>query len=517
MKNILIIEDSKIINHVISKEMQRLGFFVDKAYTLEDARGYLKINQYDLIILDLHLPDGEGSELIANIQSLTKTKVVILTSSQDEDLREELFQYGIVDYLVKDKNLLYSLSEIIKIIKIIDATGKKSKDKILIIDDSKFICKQVTTVLEPRNYIVTSTYDGASGIEKVKKENFNLLILDMELPDMHGLEVLEIIRKDPELLDIPIVVLSGTATPDIIRNVLKNGANDFLKKPFVFEEFILKVDLWIDYFKNKKELSDKTTKLNAMNENLHRLVKEEVHKNYTKDKIMFAQSRHAQMGEMISMIAHQWRQPLNIISTASSIINHKIQKDNLSKVLVNDLTLKISKNIEYLSDTIDDFRNFFKLDKKMIVSDFNIVIEKSLVLIKSSIEEKKIELDVEIKSIEKFNSYENELIQVVLNILKNSEDVLIEKKIQNPKISICINNRVLSILDNGGGIQQDYIDKIFDPYFSTKKEKEGTGLGLYMSKIIIDDHCCGKLEIQNTQEGAKFIISLPKNKCDVDV
>jgi len=508
MKDILIIEDSKIINNVIKKELSKFEFEVEQAFTYFQAKELLRKKKFQLIILDLHLPDGEGSELIANIQSLTKTKVVVLTSLQDEDLREELFQYGILDYIVKNKNLLYSMAEIIKIIN--NITTKK-KEKILIVDDSKFICKQVKTILEPRNYTLTSAFTAINGLEKLKTENFDLIILDMELPDIHGIKVLEYIRKDSSFSKIPIIVLSGTSTPEIIRNVLKNGANDFLKKPFVFEEFILKVDLWIDYFKKDRELCEKTTKLKFINENLQKLVNEEVEKNRRKDKLMFAQSRHAQMGEMISMIAHQWRQPLNAIATATSVINIKMRKDNLDKELANEITTKIKHYIEHLSSTIDDFRDFFKPQKNKKVTDFEIIFNKVFSLLKSSINEKNITIHFSIKEIEQFLSYENELVQVVLNILQNAEDALVENNIQNPKIYVEVDKNSLTISDNAGGISNEIKSKIFEPYFSTKKQKNGTGLGLYMSKVIIEEHCYGKLDVQNIEAGTMFKISLPKD------
>ena len=505
MRNILIIEDSKIINNVIKRELVKFDFKVSQAFTLAQAEELLSVEKFHLIILDLHLPDGEGSELIANIQSLTKTKVVVLTSFQDDDLREELFQYGILDYIIKDKNLLYSISEIIKIINFISS---EVKERILIIDDSKFICKQVKVILEPRNYMLKSAYTAREALEILKEESFELIILDMELPDMHGSKVLELIRKDSRFLQIPILVLSGTLTPDIIRNVLKNGANDFLKKPFVFEEFILKVDLWIDYFKKEKEILEKTSELKYMNENLKKLVEEEVEKNRKKDEVMFVQSRHAQMGETIAMIAHQWKQPLNTTSLAISVIGMELDKNVLESTNVGELMEKVHKNIDYLSTTIDDFREFFKPQKEKKKTNYKIIFDKASLISQSSLSNQNIEFKLEIKEIEDFLSYENELVQVVLNIFKNAQDALVENKIQNPKIYVEIDKKNLYISDNAGGIPENVITKIFDPYFSTKGNKKGTGLGLYMSKIIIREHCSGSLFVENTDMGAKFTISL---------
>ena len=514
MKNILIIEDSKIINNIIKKELTKLGFDVSQAFTFKDAKEFLESKKFELIILDLHLPDGEGSELIANIQSLTKIKVVVLTSSQDEELREELFQYGIVDYIVKDKNLLYSIAEIIKIISHLNT---KLKENVLIIDDSKFICKQVKTMLEPRNYKLVSAYTAKSGLKKLYENEFKLIILDMELPDLHGIDVLEFIRKDKQFLNLPIIVLSGTSTPEIIRNVLKNGANDFLKKPFVFEEFILKVDLWIDYYKKEEEIAQKNEELAYLNKNLAHLIDAEVQKNRIKDKMMFAQSRRAQMGEMLAMIAHQWRQPLHSINAAISVIDLKVKNGQFNYEMSKKITSKIEKYTRHLSDTIDDFRDFFKPQKEMQETNFEVIFSKAYTLIENSLYNKNVALDFEVKKVVDFTSYENELIQVVLNLLKNAEDVLVEKAVDDATIFVTIDGYTISVEDNGGGIDTKIIEKVFDPYFSTKS-KNGTGLGLYMSKVIIEEHCYGTIEVVNTSKGAKFSIKLPdKVKCNVSI
>ncbi len=509
MKNILIIEDSKIINNIIKKELKKSNFNVSQAYTLSEAKKILDSKKFQLIILDLHLPDGEGSELIANIQSLTKTKVVVLTSSHDNKLREEMFEFGVLDYIIKDKNILYSISEITKIINNIST---KSKDKIIVIDDSNFICKQIKTILEPRNYIVKSANKAKDGLKMLKNDVFDLIILDMELPDIHGAKVLEEIRKDKRFINTPIIVLSGTSTPQIIRDVLKNGANDFLKKPFVYEEFILKVDLWNDYFKKTKELEEKTLRLQFINKNLEKIVIEEVEKNRKKDRLLFTHSRHAQMGEMIAMIAHQWRQPLNSISAAINLIKLRSQMGKLDHDTVINISDKIQVYIKYLSNTIDDFREFFRPQREKRLSDFHIIYEKAFILIGSSLEKKGISIDFTAEDIKQFFSYENEIVQVVINILKNASDAFSEKNIKNPTIKVNAYDTTLLIQDNAGGIPENIIDKIFDPYFSTKDNKNGTGLGLYMSKIIIEEHCKGSISVENKNNGAVFTITLPKNK-----
>ncbi|WP_373035879.1 sensor histidine kinase [Sulfurimonas sp.] len=231
-----------------------------------------------------------------------------------------------------------------------------------------------------------------------------------------------------------------------------------------------------------------------------------------KDKLMFQQSRFAQMGEMISMIAHQWRQPLNMISVATASIQFDILLDKIDKDKLLESTDNISSYSQHLSDTIDDFRNFFKPNKVVETTTFCNEIKSVLNIIGISILEKNIELIKELNCKSEFSIYSNELKHVIINLIKNSEDALVENNVQNPYIKIKtykeLNTRVLEISDNGGGISKKNIDKIFDPYFSTKTKKSGTGLGLYMSKIIIEEHCGGRLEVSNNSDGAVFKIIL---------
>ncbi|EQB40499.1 histidine kinase [Sulfurimonas hongkongensis] len=241
---------------------------------------------------------------------------------------------------------------------------------------------------------------------------------------------------------------------------------------------------------------------------------EKAHKEVDKkNKLMFQQSRLAQMGEMISMIAHQWRQPLNMISVTTASIEFdllfgKIDKDKLIKD-----TNKIAGYSQHLSDTIDDFRNFFRPNKEMQKTNFCDEVKVVLSIIGESILAKNIKIIKELNCRSEFNTYSNELKHVIINLLKNAEDVLVEKNIKDAYIKIKTyknkNKRVLEISDNGGGIAKENLENIFDPYFSTKMKRSGTGLGLYMSKIIIEEHCGGELQVSNGEHGAVFKIVFP--------
>ncbi|MGB6327279.1 MAG: HAMP domain-containing sensor histidine kinase [Halarcobacter sp.] len=230
--------------------------------------------------------------------------------------------------------------------------------------------------------------------------------------------------------------------------------------------------------------------------------------NRKKDIQLVQQSRLAQLGEMISMIAHQWRQPLTAISMQASNILIDAQLGIINNESLEKEVNGIQEKTQHLSKTIEDFRNFYKEDKKSVKIKLENIILTSLNIIKASLLNENIKIIEEYYSKEDIELYDNEIMHVVLNILKNTQDKVKEKQIKNPYLKITTENRTISICDNAGGIPEDIIEKIFDPYFSTKDLKNGTGLGLYMSKIIVENHHRGKLSVKNTDEGVCFIIEL---------
>ncbi len=259
----------------------------------------------------------------------------------------------------------------------------------------------------------------------------------------------------------------------------------------------------------KKELE---LQKDRFNEELQEQVKEALEKNRQKDQAMLQQSKLAQMGEMISMIAHQWRQPLSAISATSASLSLKAQLGTLESQTTKNAADNISQYAQHLSSTIDDFRNFFKENKTAEKTTLKTMLDGTLEIIKISLDNQKIEVEIIQKEEREIRTYINEVKQVILNIIKNAEDILIEKEIQNPKITITIEDATLTIADNAGGIPKEIEDKIFEPYFSTKTKKDGTGLGLYMSKTIIEDHCGGRLSVKNDAQGAVFCIDLNESR-----
>lgn len=252
---------------------------------------------------------------------------------------------------------------------------------------------------------------------------------------------------------------------------------------------------------------------NSMDLTKEKKLEEELFK---KEEIMLAQSRHAAMGEMISMIAHQWRQPISVISMSANNILADIELETIDENILRDTSRNIINLTQELSKTIDDFKNFFRpnrLPEEIFVAD---VVNEALGVIGKSLENNNIEIILEIDEKIKIFTFSRELMQVLINIVKNAKEALLENKIQNSKISVSVkeknNHHVdLSVCDNAGGINSEIMKEIFNPYFTTKSKINGTGLGLYMSRTIVEKHLQGSIDVKNVDEGACFTITIPNS------
>jgi len=287
---------------------------------------------------------------------------------------------------------------------------------------------------------------------------------------------------------------------------------------FVYRQyFIIKLNKRL-----KNLVNIKTNRLKIMNKKLATRIKKELDKHQEKDRILAQQQKMVAMGQMIENIAHQWRQPLSVISTSASGLKLKKQLNILEDEELIKSIDKIVDTAKYLSDTIDDFRYFFKPQKDKTKFSLAKNIEKSLSFLEATLKENSIKVEFDYEDID-IIAYETELIQVFINIINNSKDAFIEKKIEDRVIFISIKkfpNRILiEIKDNAGGVEEDILDKVFEPYFTTKHQYNGTGIGLYMSNQIIKTHLNGDIFMKNCsfkyknieQKGVITTIVLPKN------
>ena len=387
---------------------------------------------------------------------------------------------------VDDKEInLYSLESLLKELKIEDENDK--------LDDINVI----------------KALSGEEALKIAIAKDIDLVILDIQMPGMNGFEVAKFLKSNHKTKNIPIIFLTAAfKAEEFVKQGFEVGAIDYFTKPIEKYQFLNRIKLYATLF-------IKTKKLENLNQNLEDKIKKEVDANREKDKMLFEQSKMAQMGDMIGNIAHQWRQPLSVISSAASGIKLNAEFDMLKVEDIPESMDAIVRSTKYLSQTIDTFRDFIKEKKELKEVIVQERIDYTLKILSASLENNYIKL---IKNINyndpiKVDIIVGELSQVLINIINNAKDILKEKQKDNSWIKLELKKEkskaILTIEDNGGGIPKDILPKIFDPYFTTKHESQGTGLGLYMSYNIICKSLKGKLYAKNTQDGAKFFIELP--------
>jgi signal transduction histidine kinase len=268
--------------------------------------------------------------------------------------------------------------------------------------------------------------------------------------------------------------------------------------------------------KTSQQLSIAKEDLEELNNSLEEKIETEIAKNMKHQVMLMQQSKLAQMGEMIENIAHQWRQPLSQINSSVLLVDVSLTKNNIENSIIEEKLQEIENMTAYMSKTIDDFRNFFDPNKQKNWFSIKNAIDRSSDILKGVIHTHNVEMLKNVDENLKCYSYLDELQQVVLTLLNNAIDALITNAIQSPKIYIKAyeeeKNIVIEIQDNAQGIEDEIINKIFEPYFTTKHKSQGTGLGLYMAKMIVESALNGTLEVTNRLDGACFIICIPQGK-----
>lgn len=357
--------------------------------------------------------------------------------------------------------------------------------------------------------ILEQAFEKAPILIVITDEKANIEYVNPFFTNVTGYEPSEVIGKNPNILKskhthykeyekLWETIKSGKNWSGTFKNIKKNG-EEFWEMAFISPVISTKTGKIIKYIAIKKEI---TSEVYLQQELKH------------KEDMMIAQSRHAAMGEMISMIAHQWRQPATVISLCASSILTDVILDSVDKKSLQKNTQEILDQTQYLSDTIDNFRNFFKPDKEKTAVTLKQVIKETKNVMNATLANNAITLIESYDGDDTIKTFKQELIQVFVNIIKNAQEILKEKNINDKTIYINEfiknNNVIVQICDNAGGIEDENLTKIFEPYFSTKSEKNGTGLGLYICKVILEKHLNGTISAFNKDGGACFEIILNK-------
>ncbi len=472
------------------------------------------------------------------ISSPTVMKI-INDYSIDKDLFVKRYAFGVIEHyiqVIKKQEKIENCPVIMDFIKYLKKQNIKSSELFL-------LCSSFKSALV--DYAFKLNIQSVELIEQIVyyfEENFST-VLDIYSKSIAQIE--NALNKSIDIVD-KYVIMSRTDARGIIMSVssafckisgyesfeLIGKSHNIIRHPDMSKKFFTNMwetinsgNMWQGEIKNRKKNGEiywvKTTiqpnfdhagniiSFDAIREDITSQVELKNQQN-----LLVEQSKSAAMGEMISMIAHQWRQPLQAVSILiQKLPLLKMVNGDISDEMLEDVVKQVTSQLDYMSKTIDDFRDYFKPNKKKEEVYIKEIIEKSMDFLAYLFKINSIKVNYQNNSNSSVEIYLNEIVQVFINLAKNSCDAMIEKNIENRVITITTYEENKSLFiefeDNAGGIKSDVLSKIFDPYFSTKNNKNGTGLGLYMSKTIIEEHSGGKIDVYNTDFGTKFVIKLP--------
>jgi signal transduction histidine kinase len=424
---------------------------------------------------------------------------------------------------------------------------------ILIVEDSPSARKLLRITLEHYGCTVIEARDGVEGLELASRNMPDVIISDALMPRMDGFQLLRGLKSNPRLKSIPFIFHSSTYTGEKEAELaLSLGAEAFIAKPTepakLWEMTCTIMNEWearkkapahppVDesdeqYLREySRVVADKLEKkvaeleealslrkqaeeqLLALNAELEQQIALEVEKNREKDRIMAHQARLAAMGEMLRNIAHQWRQPLNNISLIVQNLQIEFEDSVLTQSLCHEYVQDCLKLLTYMSHTIDNFSAFYQPDGGRQLLDLYDTVTEAVSLVKEELESCGITVRLTNECDSPVNGYKKEFSQALLNIIQNAKEAILLRCPTAPFVEIVCSQKGESaqviVRDNGGGVSPEFMDKIFDPYFTTKFMSQGTGVGLYMSKMIIERHMKGTISITNNAAGAEVTIELP--------
>ena len=406
------------------------------------------------------------------------------------------------DFLKKHPNIQKEIQNALSLIvsedrKYVYLLGKKKDKFVFLADGSKEDKAEFGEIFEPLNKSKFNTLKPTYFFHKRLKNLFLTYIYPIVINNkLKGILVIDISLKFSEF----------------IKGILENLSKSI---NFILLFSVILIILLISFafldFKREKEKEMLLKKLKEVNKSLEKKVKEKINEIREKDLVILNQSKLASMGEMLNMIAHQWRQPLNTLSGYAIRIEMENEIGEVSKEECLKFSKFVQKSTQDLSEIINDFMNYSKKEdekKEVFVED---IIKDTLKLIEPQLRSHGIELKLDIDNI-KIKTYKKDVIHILLNLIANSRDALDENKKENKliKISVKKEDKTVKFIveDNAGGIPEEIKDRIFEPYFTTKVLNKGTGIGLYMSRKIAHEKLNGKLYFENTLNGAKFILEV---------
>ncbi len=506
---ILIVDDLPQNIELLEAYLMPHGYKIFTASSGVEALNTLIEHPVDLILLDVMMPNMDGFEVTRRVRlmdDLQLLPIILVTALRDTEERIKGIEAGCDDFISKpfDKNeLLSRVRSLLKVKAYNDL--KRNYQKELVLEVTKKI-KELKHTNAKLNALYEQTNLGMSFINQIGE----FIDVNEKFAELLGYS------KD-EMLKLNIIKLIHPDDFEETQKAFEKISKESLKYVEIEKKFLKKDASYIWFHVTLTGVGDSLDAENFYVASVCKDITEEVllrEELKSKEEMLITQSRHAAMGNMIGMIAHQWRQPLSAISIIASSIKINIALDiPIDNTMLSQSMDELQEQVMYSSQTIEDFKNYFKPNKEKISTMISDVMEKALHLINQSFISNNIEVQKNYNLKTEIKIFSNELIQVFINIINNAKDAIISNKIQNPKIMINVSeddkNIVVTIADNAGGMPSEVITNIGNLYFTTKGSG-GTGLGMYMSKTIIEKHLNGILKWENKDEGACFIVILPK-------
>ena len=484
IKKVLIVEDSEFFSNFLKESLEDIVEEIKQVSSLKEAEEILKKEKFDYIFLDLILPDGEGDELIEILPLKIRNRIIVLTNEEDIEIREHLFSLGILEYFSKANPINLIISDIKSLL---NSLEDNKNFNILIVDDSIFIRKSLKNILRPRKYNLFFAENAAKAEDILEKNQIHLILLDVELPDKSGVEFLEEIKAKEKFLDLPVIVISSNDNPVIVARLLKHGAKDFLKKPFIAEYLVLKCDLYLKNYKNLLLLKEKNEEIRKLNK---------------------------LKSEFFSSVSHEIKTPLNSINGFIKLLaKMDLNKEATKYVKILDST------VNDLLKIINDLLDFEKMENKKLAIEhieFNLkdILEEVKEIYTQKAKEKNIIFETEFINVDKnIISDPVRIKQIINNLLSNAFKFTPENKKVFLKVKIENENLFIEVEDEGIGIEKEKISKILEPFSQASKDTArkygGTGLGMSIVNNLVK-LLKGEMKIESEiNKGSKFLIQFP--------
>ncbi len=391
---------------------------------------------------------------------------------------------------------------------------------ILIVDDEAQVHEITKMALQDFVYAnkelhFTSAYSAKEAIALLQeRDDFSIVLLDLIMEnDKAGLDVVEFIRNSLKNRLIRIIIRSGEHAQKSQRYIVDNyDINNYTEKQeLTVDKFYTSVRTALVQYEQISELNQTKNELMELNSSLQAQIDAALEVQKKADQEAFHNSRILQMNELLNMLAHQWRQPLTRISSIVANVRLHLALETYSLDTLDHDMESVDEHIQGLSKIIDTFRQFYKVDNEKSLKHIDQMILETVDIMAPLFESDAIAITLDVE--QNLHACSTEIAQVFLNIMKNAYEEFVDNKIEMGRVKIEAKNMEKGIRivfeDNAGGISDEIIGKVFDPYFSTKLKKHGIGLGLFSCKMIIEERCNGEIWVENIDGGSRFTITLP--------